>query len=74
MTTEVKVSKGQYHLVTKMVLWLVEIIGPGKWTYATPETWEGLDEYKWASHEMFGTTTFAFKNEADAAMFILKWK
>jgi len=74
MTTEVKIDKGEYQFHYDMIKWLERTIGPGKWTYGTPETWEGLDGYSWAARQNFDAVTFAFKNDSDATLFILKWK
>lgn len=74
MTVEVQFSKDHYHLQDDMRNWCKENIGPGMWTYSTPNTWEGMNDCVWVIHSMFGSTFFAFKNDADASMFILRWE
>jgi hypothetical protein len=73
MTYEVRFGKDRYHQQSEMTLWCHENIGMGGWTYETPKTWVGYNGI-WVIHCTFGNTVFAFKEEADASMFILKWE
>lgn len=74
MSYEVRFGKDRYHQQREMEVWCLECIGNGGWSYSTPKTWDGMAGNLWVMHSMFGHTTFAFKNEADASMFILKWE
>ena len=74
MTVEVRFDKRRYHLHGDMMNWCNENIGKGGWSYDTPKTWEGMDGEIWVVRCAFGNTVFAFKNEADASMFILRWE
>lgn len=66
-------GKDRYHLNAVMEYWCADHIGKGGWTYATPETWEGMDGKIWVMHSMFGNTTFAFKDPKHLTLFILRW-
>lgn len=66
-------GKRRYHEHPDMEKWCHENIGKGGWTWETPKTWEGMNEQVWVVHSMFGNTTFAFKNQRDYTMFILRW-
>lgn len=71
--TLVEFSKRHYHLNDSMIEWCEINIGknqPGNWVYANPGNWH---ERNWAISSTFGNTTFYFKNEKDATMFMLKW-
>jgi hypothetical protein len=63
----------QFHLNDVMAEWCSEYVGPGRWGYDTPKTWDGMDSKVWVMHSMFGNTTFAFKNEKDYTWFLLRW-
>lgn len=70
---KVTLGKNRYHQQPIMENWCRENLGPGKWLYGTPETWEGLDNINWSIDSMFGNTTFAFKDPKHFSMFVLRW-
>jgi hypothetical protein len=74
MTIEVRFGKDRYHQHKEMIDWCMLNIGEGGWTYDTPKLWAGMDPRIWVIHCTFGNTVFAFKEEKDASMFILKWE
>ena len=76
MTEEIQYvafDKDRYHLNDDMSTWCRDNIGPGKWTYSTPKTWEGMGDNTWVIHSMFGRTTFCFKDHRHLTMFLLRW-
>jgi hypothetical protein len=73
MTVEVRFGKNRYHQHKEMIDWCSESLGPGGWTYDTPKDWTAWGG-QWAIHCTFGNTVFAFKEEKDASMFILRWE
>jgi hypothetical protein len=66
-------GKDQYHLNGEMERWCRENIGDGGWSYANPETWEGMGDKIWVMSSMFGNTKFSFKDPKDLTMFLLRW-
>jgi hypothetical protein len=74
MTFEVRFGKDRYHQHLEMTDWCTANIGYGGWTYETPKDWSGMGTKLWVIHCTFGNTVFAFKEEKDASMFILKWE
>lgn len=65
-------DKDRYHQQREMEAWCKKQFGEGKWIGGPyPKDWTGLPN--WTIHCMFGTTTFAFKNEKDYNWFVLKW-
>lgn len=75
MTTTIEFGKDRYHLQYDMERWCTEHINynpPYKnWVASKPRTWEGMGS--WCMSSMFGNTFFYFKNEKDAALFLLRW-
>jgi hypothetical protein len=66
-------GKDRYHLNGEMEQWCRENIGDGGWSYANPETWEGMGDKIWVMSSMFGNTKFSFKDPKDLTMFLLRW-
>lgn len=58
-------GKDQYHQNREMEQWCREHIGKGGWLYS--------EDSLWKIESMFGNTTFTFKHEQDATLFVLKW-
>lgn len=70
---EITFGKDRYHEHGRMEYWCEKNIGPGGWTWGTPETWEGMGDKTWVIHSMFGNTTFAFKDPRHYTLFVLRW-
>ena len=66
-------GKDRYHQHLEMEKWCHDNVGHGGWTYATPETWEGMGDHVWAIESMFGNITFVFKDAKHLTLFILRW-
>ena len=66
-------GRSRYHQHLEMESWCHVNIGVGGWSTDTPSSWEKAAPKIWVMHCMFGTTTFAFKEEKDAMFFILRW-
>lgn len=65
-------DKDRYHEQREMEQWCEQQFGKGAWVGSPyPKEWTALPD--WTIHCMFGQTTFAFKNEKDYALFILRW-
>lgn len=73
MTKTITFGKDQYHLTAAMEYWCANRIGKGGWSYSTPKTWEGMNDWSWVIHSAFGNTTFAFKEEKHYTWFVLRW-
>jgi hypothetical protein len=73
MTNKITFDKDRYHQNPEMEQWCHANIGNGGWTYATPNTWEGMGGKIWGMHSMFGHTTFVFKDPKHLTLFLLKW-
>ena len=67
----VEFGKDKYHLNDSMRDWCYKNLGAGGWVWANPDDWEIRH---WAVFTMFGNTTFYFKHEQDAMLFVLSWK
>ncbi len=67
MTVLVVLTKRQYHLVGKLTRWCEERIGPYQWS-SSPKgpNWEEVS-VNWTLHQMFGNSTFAFR-DVDTAL------
>jgi hypothetical protein len=74
MTVEVRFGKDRYHQHEEMIKWCKEVIGYGGWSWVTPDSWDRVGGKLWLVHSAFGNTVFAFKEEKDASMFILRWE
>ena len=66
--TEITFGKQRYHQNSEICKWLYENVGEGGWHRGSVE-----EDKLWAWTVAFGNTTFYFKNDKDATMFILKW-
>lgn len=64
----IKFGKDRYHLNTEMYEWLVNNLGPGGWYKQAIDV-----NHRWAWESAFGNTTYHFREDRDATMFILKW-
>lgn len=64
----VKFGKDHYHLNEDMYEWLLHNIGQGGWYKQAIDA-----EHRWAWESHFGNTTYYFKNDKDASMFVLRW-
>lgn len=65
-------EKDRYHQVQEIDHWCTEKFGVGKWIYErTPKSWEDMP--RWTVHSMFSNTTFAFREQDDYFLFLLKW-
>lgn len=73
MMNQITLDKTRYHQHPEMYQWCWDNIGVGGWTWATPNTWEGMGDKQWIIFSMFGNTTFAFKDEKHYTLFLLRW-
>jgi len=73
MDLNIVVDRDRYHLIRVMEQWCEQQLGPGKWSYAPVNLWEGLPRIAWSMCSTFGRTTFSFKHEHDYEWFILRW-
>lgn len=69
----VVLGKDRYHLQDQMTNWCSTYIGPGRWSYADPKTWKGLEPNLWIINSAFGTTRISFKEEKHLTLFMLRW-
>ena len=66
MTVLVTLTKRHYHLVGELTRWCEEHFGPYEWSHVITPKWEEVS-VNWTLHQIFGNSTFAFK-DADAAL------
>lgn len=59
----VEFGKDRYHEIDKIAKWCYDNLG-------IQDAQEGV----WEVYQIFGISTFTFKYEKDAMLFILKWK
>lgn len=63
----VSLGRNHYHLQDEMITWCRQHVGIGAW-------WSGLPAGQdWSIECVFGRTTFWFKRDSDAALFLLRW-
>jgi len=65
---EVKLDKDYYHLQADMERWCIENIGPGMWGDLNR-----MPDCVWAISSRFWLTTFYFRENKQASMFLLRW-
>lgn len=62
---EIQFDKDRYHELEQMISWCRQSIGPGGYLFG--------DHCVWQIETVFGTSTFTFKRDQDAALFALRW-
>lgn len=65
---EVKIDRDYYHLQAEMERWCTANIGSGMWGDL-----KKMPDCVWSISSMFGQTTFTFKENKQASMFLLRW-
>lgn len=68
---EIRFGKERYHQSREMIEWCEQNIGSGGWNSRYID--ELPFEHKWDVDQMFGNTTFRFKNARDYSRFVVKW-
>ena len=69
---KIKLGREYYHLIDAMKVWCEKNIGEG--------TWNSWHEdhlpvgHKWDYDQMFGYTTFRFRDPRDYSKFVVKWE
>lgn len=64
-------GKDRYHEHREMEDWCRQYLGEGGWHTINNEL---PDDLNWTINQMFGSTTFRFRNAKDYSKFIVKWE
>lgn len=68
---QITFSKQRYHEVSDMLTWCKQHIGDGGWGRYQEDI---FSDYEWDIEQMFGNTTFRFKDAKDYSKFLVKWE
>ena len=65
-------GRDRYHQHRDMEDWCRQHLGEGGWHTVNPD--DLREEANWSIDQMFGNTTFRFKNARDYSKFVVKWE